>query len=300
VTVTLTPQATLWHGHPCTRLANPHLELLIAEQFGPRIVSLRPRSAGSPDGDNLLAELPDFALDCPGAGKLWLRGGHRLWHAPESARRTWLPDDRPMLFNPLPDGVRVTESATDAAGLRKTLEITLAPDAPTVTIQHTLTNESLWEVRCAPWAITQFPPGSVAELPLAPASADPDGVQPDRALILWPYTNPADPRISWGAQTVRIEGDPAATGPLKIGWANPAGWLACTVGGVRFEKRAPWHPAATWTDQGASSQCYTNARFLELETLGPLTTLAPGGSVSHTEEWRISRQARQERDSTNV
>ena len=30
---------------------------------------------------------------------------------------------------------------------------------------------------------------------------------------------------------------------------------------------------------------FTNQDFLELETLGPLTVLAPGASVAHTERW---------------
>jgi hypothetical protein len=40
---------------------------------------------------------------------------------------------------------------------------------------------------------------------------------------------------------------------------------------------------------GCTFETFTNADFLELETLGPLTTLAPGQSVSHTERWTAHR-----------
>jgi hypothetical protein len=36
---------------------------------------------------------------------------------------------------------------------------------------------------------------------------------------------------------------------------------------------------------GCTFETFTNADFLELETLGPLTTLASGQSVSHIERW---------------
>ena len=33
---------------------------------------------------------------------------------------------------------------------------------------------------------------------------------------------------------------------------------------------------------------FTNARMLELESLGPLATLAPGASVEHLEQWELT------------
>jgi hypothetical protein len=34
---------------------------------------------------------------------------------------------------------------------------------------------------------------------------------------------------------------------------------------------------------------FANADFLELETLGPMATLAPGDSVTHVERWSAFR-----------
>ena len=34
-------------------------------------------------------------------------------------------------------------------------------------------------------------------------------------------------------------------------------------------------------------ELFTNADMLEVETLGPLTTLAPGAAVTHTELWTL-------------
>ena len=38
---------------------------------------------------------------------------------------------------------------------------------------------------------------------------------------------------------------------------------------------------------GASGQVYSHPTFTELETLGPLATLAPGESVVHQEDWEV-------------
>ena len=44
-----------------------------------------------------------------------------------------------------------------------------------------------------------------------------------------------------------------------------------------------------YPDLGCSFETFTNADFLELETLGPLATLEPGASLTHTERWAAHR-----------
>lgn len=44
-----------------------------------------------------------------------------------------------------------------------------------------------------------------------------------------------------------------------------------------------------YPDFGASLECFTNAEMLEVETLGPLTTLEPGSTVEHVEQWHLYR-----------
>jgi hypothetical protein len=77
------------------------------------------------------------------------------------------------------------------------------------------------------------------------------------------------------------------TGQLKVGFPNPAGWLAYVVDGTMFVKYAAYQPESAYFDGGSSSECYCDPRFLELETLGPRIWLAPGASTSHRETWVI-------------
>lgn len=46
---------------------------------------------------------------------------------------------------------------------------------------------------------------------------------------------------------------------------------------------------------GSSFEIFTNERFLELETLGPMRTLQPGESMEHVETWSLHRPVAVER-----
>jgi hypothetical protein len=43
---------------------------------------------------------------------------------------------------------------------------------------------------------------------------------------------------------------------------------------------------------GASFETFTNAEFLELETLGPLSTPKAGTAVEHVENWSLHRNVK--------
>ena len=48
-------------------------------------------------------------------------------------------------------------------------------------------------------------------------------------------------------------------------------------------------PTLPYPDFGCSFETFTNNEFLEIETLGPLTRVAPKGSVTHVERWSLHR-----------
>lgn len=274
-------EATKFLGLDCVCLQNEALDLLVTQSVGPRLIRLSLR-----DRQNLLAELPGVSLDCPGAGPMNLWGGHRLWHAPEIKRRTYLPDNEPVTVNEVDGGLEVIQPTEGPTGIKKSLRIRLPDQSATVIIDHTLSNEGMWPVELAPWAITQLKPGGSAILPQATALADPDGLLPNRRLTLWPYTDIRSPYIQWGNHYIFIH----ATMPqeaLKIGFPNPVGWLAYHLDGTVFVKQANYRAAADYPDFGSSSECYCRAEFIELETLGPRVTLGLGETVVHRETWRL-------------
>ncbi len=261
----------------CIPLENGIVKLLVTQSIGPRILSL-----GFVNGDNLLAELPDFTTDCPGSGTFHFYGGHRLWHAPEDPARTYLPDDAPVDISTFQNGLKVTQQTELKTGLQKSIEIQLTNSSAQVTLTHRITNHGLWDVTCAPWAITQFKTGGTAIFPQIKTDT---GVLPNRTLTLWPYTDMATPNVHWGSNYILLQA--RMKSPFKIGFPNPRGWQAYWLNGTLFVKQAEYNALAEYDDHGCSSESYCNDKFIELETLAPITTLAPGATATHIETWNL-------------
>jgi len=267
-------ETTSFEGHDCVRLLDGGVTVTVTTSVGPRVLGL---TAGE---RNIMAVLPGMGLERPDGGRFPFFGGHRLWAAPEIPDVTYQPDDRPCAVTEVEGGVRV-EAQTDGAGLVKALSVRRSVGGWSV--DHEIGNASGRAVTVAPWAITQLRPGGTAFLPLPPRG---QGPQADRALVLWPYTDPTDPRIHVERGGVSIRSGPSRPA-LKLGVAPGNGPLTYRIGAEVFEKRIDVDPEAAYADRGAALQVYMCDDFCELETLGPLITLEPGGSVTHRERWTL-------------
>ena len=265
-----------YSGYECVALENDSLRLLVTRSVGPRIISF-----GFQGEENLFAELPNFVTECPGTGIFHFYGGHRLWHAPEEPARTYLPDDLPVEISPLDHGLLVTQRTEPQTGLQKSIEIHITGERQVV-LTHRIHNHGLWDVLCAPWAITQFKTGGTA---IFPQIRKDTGVLPNRTLALWPYTDMTHPNVIWGSNYILVHAN--MTSPFKIGFPNPRGWQAYWLNGALFVKHADYDPQAEYYDFGSSSESYCNNQFLELETLAPMRTIPPGGTAEHVETWDL-------------
>ena len=246
-----------------------------------RITGLTP--AGKP---NLLANLSDLVPIPTPYGEFYFHGGHRLWHAPESMPRTYIPDAGELRMTELANGVFLEARTEPGTGIRKQIEIILAPDTPSVRLTHTLINDGLWRVELAPWAITQFRLGGTVILPMPVGEVDPAGLLPNRQISFWPYARINDPRLKLDDKFVLFKAD-ALLPPFKFGYFNPHGWMAYWLDGVLFRKTFDVLADLDHPDNNSNAELYCNDRFVELESLGPLTTIRPNESVTHVETWEI-------------
>ncbi|MBI3151950.1 MAG: hypothetical protein HYZ21_07455 [Chloroflexi bacterium] len=266
-----------FHNYKSISLANAVINLLVTQSVGPRVISLRYNG-----GENIFAELPDFTTQRPDGKIFHFHGGHRLWHAPENMPRTYVLDDQPVEIIQSGNSLLATQQVEVGTGIEKSIRISLVDEKPQVIIHHTLTNRGLWPVECAPWAITQFRTGGIAILPQSQEQSD---VLPNRSLTLWPYTDIANPHVTWGNEYILVHAQMQAA--FKVGYPNPRGWLAYWLDHTLFVKRAAYHAHESYYDFGSSSECYCNDQFLELETLAPICKLVPHASVTHIETWEI-------------
>lgn len=279
-----TVQSTHYLDVDCVVLRNATIELFVTRSVGPRVLYCS--FCGEP---NLFAELPHLTLECPGSEEpFYAYGGHRLWHAPQMPARTHLPDNEPVAVTAVQNGVVVVQPMEARTGIEKAMRITLPGDGAHVIVDHLLTNRGLWPVTTAPWAITELRAGGTGMAPQAQGNDDPDGTWPNRSIALWPFTDIRSPHIRWGNRFIFVTATMAVeAGMLKIGLPNPDGWLAYGVDARLFVKQAAYEPRAEYFDRGSSSQIFCTQGFIELETQGPRTLLAPGATATHREVWSL-------------
>ena len=167
------------------------------------------------------------------------------------------------------------------------MAVTLDAEDSRLTVHHTLTNRSFWEVELAPWAITIMRYGGVTILPQEPYRSHDVYLLPARPMTLWHYTDLSDPRWTFGKKFIRLRTDDTMGSPQKIGIANKQGWAGYWRNQMLFLKHIRFQEDAHYPDYGSNVETYTAGSFVELETLGPLERLQPGQSAEHTETWTL-------------
>jgi hypothetical protein len=279
-------------------------ELVVVTAIGPRILSLR-----LDGGTNVLFEdETDF-----GVGAWRLYGGHRFATAPESAA-SYTPDNTPCAAQ-VANGRLLITQPPDANGLQKTLTIGPGLPTPGFEIVHELANRGRHGWHGAPWACTCVKPGGPVIIPrpapnhrkrdglaplnpLAPEVGTPVGivslVTDSEGACYWTladdhYASPTHPQWGWTADRFVIQ-PPLAKG--KVGLFSPEGCLALVRPDLTFLIRAAEvEPHRAYPHGGCNIEVYTSAHYLELETLGSLTTLAPGQQLIHRQQWQLLRPA---------
>jgi hypothetical protein len=266
----------------CYRLSNGTVELVITTDVGPRII--RYGFIGAP---NMFVE---FADQLGQAGESWwvMRGGHRLWIAPEVVPDTYALDNAPVEII-IEDGVVcLLQPVEPETGLQKQLAVQLSSDGG-VSVVHTIRNAAARPRRIAAWALTQMAPGGVAIAPFPPRGCHEDCLQPTNPLVMWAYTDFADKRWLLTKSYLILKQDPINPSPQKAGLFHPRTRMAYLLADHLFVKRSEADPTVPYPDFQSSLELFTNGGCLELETLGPLLDLEPGASTSHVEDWSLYR-----------
>lgn len=268
-------------GIDCVEIRMGRLALLVSASVGPRVLSFR-----VDEGSNIFAELPGQYLEYPGEGSFYFYGGHRLWCGPEDPAITYRPDSQPITIRGSGTSFELIQDVDMITGIQKKMRITPSDLENILVIDHFIRNTGDRPIRCAPWAITQLKPGGEAILPQQIQPARYDTVLPDRSIALWAYSDIHDARLKLGNRYISVRAMPIDR-PLKIGIANEHQWIAYYLDNLLFIKYASDYRSYPLIDMGATSQCYCNSRFIELETLGPLTVLQCDEEICHREVWRV-------------
>ena len=278
-----------YHGWPNTyRLSNGRIEAHVVTDVGPRIIDLR-----VPGGVNLFHVRE--GLGGRDEATYMFRGGWRLWIAPERSETTYALDNAACEAETVGEStLRVTAPPQPAAGIQKIIEVSLSRGEPRLRLVSHIKNISDHPLTYAAWSLPVMQPGGRAFVPLdvGPLSA----FDATRRLLFWSYAKFADPRYRFGDRLIQIDNAKVPVPPAgqtgrgddesKIGVDSAQGWAGYLLESTLFLKRFP-HPAGEYPDGGATIEVYSNHEFLELEHLGPLTTIAPGEEIVFPEDWWV-------------
>jgi hypothetical protein len=276
------------------RVSNKDAEIIVTLDVGPRILSYRLQG-----GKNIFKEYPE-QLGKSGENAWMIRGGHRLSIAPEDPKRSHVPDNGPVTFKMLDKATGLVRLTADTVnGISKEMDVSLAPAGSRVKVVHRIKNVGKNPVELAPSAVTVLAPGGVEIIPEPPrrnypkdpSKASPADYAPDRFIVFWPYFSFLNQGWNFGVKYITLW--PSLTrqgpkyGPTKVGMRHRIGWVAYLNGGDLFVKRFEYEPDKTYPYGGCNLATFADADMLDIEALGPLVQLAPGGTVEHTETWDL-------------
>ncbi len=278
-------------------LANNEVELLITLDVGPRIISYRHQG-----GLNVFKTFDD-QLGTSGEADWQIRGGHRLWMAPETTL-SYFPDNQPVSFTLMDENhVCLRTPAEAESGIEKEIEIILDKKTSSVTLNHSIWATKDMSSGIAPWGLTVLKAGGKAIIPMPPRNLHPNDLPaternagrdldlnllPNRKMSLWAYTNLKDPRFNWCADRLEISQD-ANMPSTKLGFLHQLQSAHYEVDGYRFSKTIDYRQDATYPDGNCNLEIFTDGEMLELESLAPLVTLNKGDRIVHTENWSLKR-----------
>ena len=281
----VTIEKVAYAGWPnCYRMSNGDVELVVTSDVGPRVIRF-----GFSGGQNLFAEFT-AQLGHSGEAEWQARGGHRIWVGPEAVPMSYAPDNVPVEVSQGADWIELTEPVEKGTGFQKTMRIRLAASGSVVEVSQRIKNTNDSARKIASWALTMMAPGGTAVTGFPPRGGHPKMLLPTNPLVMWGYTNFSDPRWKFTEKYLILRQDPKATVPVKVGLWNKDTWEAYLLGSDLFVKltTALAGPEA-YPDMGCSLETFTSDAFLEMETLGPLESVAPGQSIGHTEHWSLHK-----------
>jgi len=260
------------------KLSNGIIDVVATTDIGPRIVRF------GFENDVNEFNLDPKTIGLKGGNEFRFYGGHRLWHSPEDRKRTYVPDNEPVDWHEIENGVRLIQKPEKWVNTQKQIDIILSPDESRVRLVHRITNLGAWPIELSAWTITVLNTGGIEIIPQPNKDTD---LLPNRQIVLWPYSKMNDERVYWGEKYIALRQNPSNKSPFKLGINNEAGWAAYAREGHLFVKRYYPQQNAIYPDFGVSFETYTNDWMLEIETLSPFTRLQPGEAVEHIEEWEL-------------
>jgi hypothetical protein len=257
---------------------NGAVEVVIPLEYGIRIAHF-----SFLGGESVFYEQPSDMKELTTEDGWRLRGGHRLWLAPEN-EDTYCPDNAPIAYSVQNGIITLTQEMDARLGVEKRLCIGFGEDA-SLRVTHQIVNRNQHAITRSLWAISVMAPGGVEEIPLGNREG---GMSHWHRVSWWDHTCLGDERATYEKERIVIRHLPIDK-RYKIGVGHPAGAVRYRNRGLIFEKTYDFKADAVYPDGDVSFETFFCRHMTEIESLSPLYTVAPGERAEHTETWKLFR-----------
>lgn len=266
------------HFGECLYITNEIVELIAPLSYGIRIGHFALFG-----GENVFYEQPKNMTDLTTPEGWRLRGGHRLWVAPES-NLTYYPDNAPIHYEICGDSIVLTQQEDPWLQVKKSIQISFGTDA-SVQINHCIENTGAEDKNCSLWAVSAMAPGGVQHIPLKTYDG---GAMPRHWISMWSYTDLGDHRAKYSRDEILLTHEPIEQ-RYKIGVDRPNGPVRYENKGVAFEKEFPVSEGDTYPDKDVSYETFMCKHMVEIESLSPLVRIPADQKQYHSEVWRLTK-----------
>ncbi|HEX7597101.1 MAG TPA: hypothetical protein VF518_02740, partial [Polyangia bacterium] len=203
--------------------------------------------------------------------------GSVFWPAPRSSwtPKTWPPpaaiDSDPYTGGPSGNHLVLTGATDSSMGISMGKDYSVDGASGWITIVYTI--NATKAVKAAPWEDTRVPRGGIAFFPAG------------TSLTTGPLTTMTTVSgINWFDDAAKSASSPNGS---KAYGDGTGGWAGYAVDGVLFLKRFTDQPASALAPSEGEVDIYPGAGFLEFEVLGPYTSIAAGGNLPWTIQWKV-------------
>lgn len=269
----------------CVQISNGIIDVVVTIDCGPRIVRF-----GFTDEANILYNDLERKYvthnqsmeECYGKdAAFYCYGGHRLCLSPERMPETYYPDNDPVVYGILPDGVSFTPARQKHNDMQLSFEVVMGEGATDIMVVHSAKNCSKEKQTYALWAVTMVNGGGIE---IIPQNKDDNNILfPNRTISFWPYTDIRDKRIFLGNHNLTVQHNSSVETALKLGVNNVSGWVSYTNKDYTLVKRFVHSAQAPYPDFGCSYETYVNKDYVEMQSLSPLYNIEPGQGIRHVE-----------------
>ena len=234
-------------------------------------------------GDNVFFEQPSDMKELSTEAGWRVRGGHRLWIAPES-EKVYYPDNEPICYEIIENGIEIRQKEDSWLHVKKSMEILFLGESE-LKVLHKIENTGKEKLYCSAWAISSMAPGGIEYIPLEIRDGGMDHLH---RISMWDFTSLGDIRAEYTREQIKVTHLPINE-RYKIGIGHPCGSVKYENKGVTFVKSFPIRMDQKYPDGDVSYETYLCRHMVEIESLSPLKEILPGESIEHQEIWKLQR-----------